>query len=107
MLRQRQFIQRAITFDSADDEIKSSARVTLDDVASRLLGNNHRTRVTGYADGALQAEQDDRRLSLRRAVAVRRYLMEKGVTENRIDVFARGEAGKDKIGARINIYPAP
>ena len=96
-----------LTFDVGDDEIKSDARVTLDSVASRLLGQTYRTQITGYADNAFQTEEEDRRLSLRRAVAVRTYLIDKGVESSRIVVFARGETGENNIGVRINIFATP
>ncbi len=96
-----------IAFDVADHQIKSNARVTLDGVASRLLGNNHGVRITGYADGLLRTAAEDRRLSLRRAVAVRDYLMEKGVSAERINAYARGEAANNNIGARISVFAAP
>ncbi len=97
----------AIPFDFDDDEIKSTARVKLDGVAAELLGNLNRAEITGYADGALQTETEDRRLSLRRAVAVRTYLIGKGIEEGRLDVFARGDAGSGNVGVRISIFSSP
>ena len=97
----------AIPFDLADHEIKPTARSLLDGVAVRLLGNANQANITGYTDMTVQADQEDRRLALRRAVAVRTYLLEKGVTENRLRVFARGKPDQKNIGARINILAVP
>lgn len=94
-----------IKFAAGDNTLDSNARVTLDGVASRLLGNTNRAKITGYADEALGAERDDRRLSLRRAIAVRNYLMDKGATEQRLKVYARGDAGTNGVGVRIDLLP--
>ncbi len=97
----------AIPFDVADHEIKPSARSLLDGVAVRLLGNANLANITGYTDETEQTDQEDRRLALRRAVAVRSYLLEKGITDNRLRVFARAKPDQNNIGARINILAAP
>ena len=96
-----------ISFATADHEVKSTARTVLDGVAVRMRGNATNAHITGYAGDREEQSQEGRRLALRRAIAVRTYLLEKGITEDRMRVFARVEAGPDNIGARINILAAP
>jgi outer membrane protein OmpA-like peptidoglycan-associated protein len=63
----------------------------LDAIANRLLGNeNLRVQLISHASGSADDAMEARRISLARAVAVRAYLIEKGVRSLRIDVRALG-----------------
>jgi OOP family OmpA-OmpF porin len=69
-----------VTFEYGSDRLKAEASTTLDDaVATLRLNPDVRVEVAGYTD-ARGSDAYNLDLSQRRAEAVRRYLIEKGVT---------------------------
>jgi outer membrane protein OmpA-like peptidoglycan-associated protein len=55
-----------------------------------MAGNEQRLTVKAYAAGQSSNASQARRLSLSRALAVRSYLIDKGIRSTRIDVQAMG-----------------
>lgn len=75
-------------FDSA--ELTESGRAMLDAWITES-SDNLPIRVTGHAD-RLGPEPYNEQLSLLRALAVKKYLTEKGISQHRIQLQAQGEA---------------
>jgi outer membrane protein OmpA-like peptidoglycan-associated protein len=81
----------ALKFKAGATDIGSSAQPVLDNIANRLLANESlRVQIVSHATGGADDAMEARRVSLARAVAVRAYLIEKGVRSLRIDVRALG-----------------
>ena len=70
--------------------LNDGARQTLDSLATQLTGTEQRLKVVAYAAGQSNNASQARRLSLSRALAVRAYLIDKGIRSTRIDVQAMG-----------------
>ena len=62
-----------------------------------------RLQLLAYADGATPSGSQARRLSLSRALAVRSYLIEKGIRSTRIDVRALGNQVKGSPADRVDV----
>jgi outer membrane protein OmpA-like peptidoglycan-associated protein len=79
--------------------LSDAARRALDEIASRAVKDESiRLQLMAYASGTGEGANSARRLSLSRALAVRSYLIDKGVRSTRIDVRALGnrvEGGGD------------
>jgi outer membrane protein OmpA-like peptidoglycan-associated protein len=81
----------SILFAPGAADVPSEAHATLDALARRLATNGSlRLQVIAYAKGSDDEASRARRLSLARAIAVRAYLIEKGVPGVRMDVRALG-----------------
>jgi len=86
----------AVKFGPGATELPPGPQPALDAVAARLLGNdNLRVQVIAHATGGADDSMEARRVSLARAVAVRAYLIDKGVRSLRIDVRALGNRADD------------
>lgn len=79
-----------LTFDAGSATLNDSTRRTLDALAAQLSGNEQRLKVVAYAAGQSNNVSQARRLSLSRALAVRAYLIDKGIRSTRMDVQAMG-----------------
>jgi len=79
-----------VRFRTGHSDLGDDAKVTLDALATRLLGNEERVRLAGFSGAPGDMSSDARRLSLARALAVRSYLTSKGVAAIRLDVLAFG-----------------
>jgi outer membrane protein OmpA-like peptidoglycan-associated protein len=79
-----------LAFDAGSATLSDSARQTLDALAAQLSGNEQRLKVVAYAAGQSNNVSQARRLSLSRALAVRAYLIDKGIRSTRMDVQAMG-----------------
>ena len=78
-------------FDFDKAVLKPQGRATLDDLAAKIKGINLETLIsTGYTD-SIGTDAYNMGLSLRRANAVKAYLVSKGIDANRIVVEGRGE----------------
>jgi len=83
--------EMAVKFKPGVTELGSGAQPVLDALANRLLANQElRVALISHATGAADNAMEARRISLARAVAVRAYLVDKGVKSLRIDVRALG-----------------
>ncbi|MEW6299327.1 MAG: OmpA family protein, partial [Thermodesulfobacteriota bacterium] len=87
----KRIVLRGINFDFDRATIKPEFEPVLDE-AARLLQENPTVRVTieGHTD-AIGTEAYNLRLSRRRAEAVKRYLVAKGVAAERLATVGRGE----------------
>jgi outer membrane protein OmpA-like peptidoglycan-associated protein len=77
-------------FDSA--ELSAEMRAALDnEILPKLAKGEIRVHVSGHAD-RIGSPEYNRKLSERRADALRAYLVEKGVEESKIEIFSYGTA---------------
>lgn len=71
--------------------MSDAARQELDRLAGTMAGSEaQRLQVVAYASSQDKNTSAARRLSLSRALAVRSYLIDKGIRSTRIDVRAMG-----------------
>ncbi|HEV7372322.1 OmpA family protein, partial [Arenibaculum sp.] len=83
----------SIVFDEGAAELEAAEKELLTGIAARMARNqNARLQIRSYATTPERREPDARRLALRRAVDLRRLLVEQGVRSTRIDVRALGTA---------------
>ena len=66
-----------------------------------------RLQLVAYAASSDDNPNRARRLSLSRALAVRSYLVEKGVKSTRIDVLSLGNKFKEAPGDRVDLVLLP
>jgi outer membrane protein OmpA-like peptidoglycan-associated protein len=80
-----------IRFPSGASDLAADAHGSLDALAQRLAASqDSRVQLVAYASGNDEDANLARRLSLARAIAVRKYLIDQGVRGTRIDVRALG-----------------
>ncbi|HYM02319.1 MAG TPA: OmpA family protein [Stellaceae bacterium] len=80
-----------IVFAAGAADVPDAAKRDLDALAQRLAaGQQLRVQLVSYASGSAEEANQARRLSLQRALAVRSYLIEHGVSNSRMDVRALG-----------------
>lgn len=80
-----------IHFDFNKADIKSDDQTTLDYKAKILQANSALTvRVNGFADER-GSDEYNLALGMRRATAAKRYLVNKGIPDSRIETFSYGE----------------
>jgi len=96
--------QYRIGFAPNASAIGSSEGLELEDIAKSMKGDGAlRLQLLAYAGGAAQTTSKARRLSLSRALAVRSYLIEKGIRSTRIDVRALGNKSEGGPPDRVDI----
>jgi outer membrane protein OmpA-like peptidoglycan-associated protein len=95
-----------LPFNLGSTDLSEPIRVRLDAIADSLVGNDKRVQLLAFAkaEGA-DASYVARRLSLERALAVRGYLIGKGIRSTRIDVRALGANGTGPID-RVEVVGA-
>lgn len=87
---------RAIRFTPGATELQGDASSVLDGLAKKLkAAPSDRIALVAYASGDADQAIEARRVSLARAVAVRAYLIQHGVTSTQIDVRALGNRVTD------------
>lgn len=91
-----------VRFSSGKTEIPAQAQASLDQLVQRLLVSRERVRLAGFSGKAGDYSSGARRLSLARALAIRTYLVSKGVSVDRVDVLAFGGAS-DGISDRVDV----
>lgn len=91
-----------VRFNNGKTEIPAQAQATLDVLVQRLLISRERVRLAGFSGKAGDYSSGARRLSLARALAIRTYLVSKGVAVDRVDVLAFGGAS-DGISDRVDV----
>ena len=88
------------------EESREAAVAKLSAVATTLMENTTvRIQLLAYAKASSDGASRARRLSLSRALAVRAYLIEKGVRSTRMDVRALGDKLGDGPADRVDILP--
>jgi OOP family OmpA-OmpF porin len=84
-------VLRGINFDFDRANIKPEFAPVLDEAARILAENpNVRVRIEGHTD-SIGTEAYNLRLSQRRANAVKRYLVSKGIAADRLETVGMGE----------------
>lgn len=87
----RKIVLRGVNFDFDKSEIRPDARVILDEAVSILQGHpGVRVLCEGHTDGKGSIPYNQR-LSMRRATAVRNYLVSKGIPATAMIVEGRGK----------------
>jgi len=95
-----------VVFEDESAELTVTAKGLLEGVAKELMNNaDARVQLLAYAKGGDDGTSRARRLSLSRALAVRAFLIEKGVRSTRMDVRALGSGFKDGPPDRVDILP--
>jgi outer membrane protein OmpA-like peptidoglycan-associated protein len=84
--------------DAATNDLKSLAE-------SLLKHDTQRVQLLAYARGTRETASQARRLSLSRALSVRTFLIDQGVSSTRIDVRALGNKAGDEPRDRLDIRP--
>jgi outer membrane protein OmpA-like peptidoglycan-associated protein len=89
-------VVNTVKFASGTTDLPTSSKSVLDTVAGKLLGDDAlRVQLVAHATGGTDQAMEARRVSLARAVAVRAYLIDKGVRSLRMDVRALGNRSDD------------
>ncbi len=85
-----------IKFSAGSTDLPANSAAVLDPVATKLLANDAlRVQLIAHATGGDDQAMEARRVSLARAIAVRAYLIDKGVRSLRMDVRALGNRSDD------------
>lgn len=93
----------ALLFDEASDTLTLSAAERLDALAAEVEDDPLRLQLFAYAGTDEQSPSATRRLALQRAIAVRGYLMDKGVDGTRIDLRPQGPATDGTAPERVDV----
>lgn len=96
-----------IHFASGNAELTDAAKASLTRLATKLARSSGKVLLLGYGDRVGDSSTSARRLSLRRAVSVRRYLIENGLAKEQIEVRAEGAPGSDKRPSSVEIIQKP
>lgn len=81
-----------IYFDTDKDIIKNEFFAPLDSVVAKLKANAHMTvQINGFTDSVGNVEENVK-LSIRRAEAVKKYLTDRGIPESRLKTFGFAES---------------
>ena len=95
-----------LLFEDGSVELGDDAKRRLSAVATALNENTTvRVQLLAYAKASSDGTSRARRLSLSRALAVRAFLIEKGVRSTRMDVRALGDKIGDGPADRVDILP--
>ncbi len=98
--------QIRVLFQDGSVELSSDAKRQLSTVAKALKESaTLRVQLLAYAKASSDGTSRARRLSLSRALAVRAYLIERGVRSTRMDVRALGDKIGDGPADRVDIRP--
>ena len=98
--------QIRVLFPEGSIELRNDARRRLSAVATALQENTTiRVQLLAYANANSDGASRARRLSLSRALAVRAYLIDRGVRSTRMDVRALGDKIGDGPADRVDILP--
>ncbi len=81
----------SVMFTADGTNVPAGAYDALDALAARMKKNQDISlQILGYAEGSANDVSRARRLSLSRALEVRRYLMKQGISSTRMDIRALG-----------------
>lgn len=97
----------SLAFEPNEITLPETTREHLDTLARDMQKKNKiSARLMAYASGDPQHPSRARRTSLARALAIRSYLLEKGIPSNRIGVRALGKQAPDGREDRVDILLA-
>ncbi len=92
-----------LRFDGSTAEILGATRDELEMVALELMRHDDRIEIQAFAGEVGDVSSAARRLSLKRALNVREFLVERGVLQSRIDVRALGGTRDSGPAERVDI----
>ncbi len=96
----------SVAFAADSTELSVKDKEVLTELAQRLNDNSEvRLQLLAYANDDGEGAQTARRLSLSRALVVRRFLVEQGVSASRVQVRALGNQAIDGVPDRVDILP--
>lgn len=93
-----------VRFSRTGSTLSPQAHAALDSLAARLLSSRERVRLAAFSGKIGGDSSEARRLSLTRALAIRTYLVSKGVPIERVDVLAFGgppEGVSDRVDVLV------
>jgi outer membrane protein OmpA-like peptidoglycan-associated protein len=101
----KKFTGKSVTvlFEPGSKALPAAATRRLDDIAAQAKGTGQRLELKAYAGTEKQSASDTRRLALQRAIAVRGYLMDKGMDGTRIAVRPQGPAKQGDAPERVDV----
>jgi outer membrane protein OmpA-like peptidoglycan-associated protein len=100
--------QVRVTFEPGSAVIPDPAVAEIDGLVRKMTDDPFmRIQVLAYAAGDEETASVARRVSLGRALAVRKYLGEQGVAMDRMDVRALGNTALEEPLDRVDIIPLP
>ncbi|MBS4049427.1 MAG: OmpA family protein [Alphaproteobacteria bacterium] len=95
-----------LAFAGGQGELPSSGLAALDALATQYANGEDRLQIRAYAASTVSdGGSGARRLSLTRALAVRQYLIDKGIRSTRIDVRALGAPTDGSTADRVEVAP--
>ncbi len=93
-----------LLFDDGSAKLPDAAQARLQSLTQRLNDDEAlQVQLVAYAAGTAETSSQARRLSLSRALAVRSYLIDKGVRSTRMDVRALGNKAEDGPADRVDV----
>lgn len=93
-----------IAFDAAETKLPANAESGLNALANAMrTDKDYRLQLMAYAGAADLTTSKARRISLSRALAVRSFLIDKGVRSTQIDVRALGNKTAEKPLNRVDV----
>ncbi len=92
-----------LRFETGDATLLPATRDDLELIAAELMRHADRIEVQAFAGETGDVSSTNRRLSLRRGLAVRKFLVEQGVLQSRIDVRALGGTKDSGPTERVDI----
>ena len=97
-----------LDFNAGSSDLGLDTQKKLDNVIRQMIDNeNTRLQLRAYAKAVDETKSTARRLSLSRALAVRSYLMDQGVSPARVDVRALGAETDHTPLDRVDIVFIP
>lgn len=95
-----------LAFPGGQGELPAGSLAALDALAAQLANGEDRLQIRAYAASTVSdGGSGARRLSLTRALAVRQYLIDKGIRSTRIDVRALGAPTDGSAADRVEVAP--
>jgi len=92
-----------VLFSNGSADLTDAGRRELAQLADRLgREGDGRIQLLAYADGTPENESQARRLSLSRALAVRSFLIDRGIRSTRVNVQALGIKGAGGPADRVD-----
>ena len=101
--------RRLVYRPSSQDPLDTGGLDAVLDQVARMMAETPslRLQLESYASGTVDTEIEARRMSLRRALALREWLVELGIRRTRIDVRPLGATAPDDPADRVDLIPVP